>query len=154
MSAHTGRNGSMSLGGFTIAGGGAAAAALLLCACASPAAAGEVVRLREGAAADLIPIAQQLSEPAPNASPLSLAPPPRRSLELDSNGRWGLRLDLAQPASRDQDFRDVQAGAYLRLGPRLRVGGTVGLNSQTPGPQAFRPQDAAPKVRLETNFKF
>ena len=120
----------------------------------APAYAAEVVRLRETAAAELLPVAQVVADPAQNGSPMSLAPSPRRSLQLDSNGRWGLRLDMAQPASRDQDFRDVQAGAYLRLGPRLRVGGTVGLNSGAPGPQNFRPQDTAPKVRLETNFKF
>lgn len=133
----------------SVIGGAALAAAL-----GSAVSAADIVRLRDGAAADLLPIAQQTVEPAQNPSPLNLAPAPRRSLQLDSNGRWGLRLDMTQPSARDQDFRDVQAGAYLRLGPRVRVGGTVNLNDKTPSPQNFRPQDSGPRVRLETNFKF
>ena len=134
------------------AAGLALGAALFAAGWAAPAAAGEIVKLREGAAADLFPIAQQISDP-PNASPLSLAPAPRRTLQLDSKGRWGFRLDLDQPAARDQDLRDVQAGAYLRIGKGLRVGGTVGFGSATT-PQNLRPADPAPRVRLETNFKF
>ncbi len=133
---------------------GGAASAVLFGACASGAAAAEIVRLRESAAADLLPIAQQTVEPALSGSPLSLAPAPRRTLQLDSKGRWGFRLDVDQPSARDQDLRDVQAGAYFRLSPRLRVGGSVGLGDRTGAPQNFKPQDPAPRVRLETNFKF
>lgn len=137
--------------------GGAAlvafSAALLVAA--SPAAAEEPLRLRDLAGASVTPVSlSQSLEPGGDASPLNLAPAPRRSLQMDSNGRWGLRLDMVQPSARDQDLRDVQAGAYLRFGPRLRVGGTVNLNDRTPSPQSFRPQDSAPRVRLETNFKF
>ncbi len=134
--------------------GGAALA--VLAAAASPAAAApgeDALRLREFAGVSATPVSQSL-EPQGDASPLNLAPAPRRSLQLDSNGRWGLRLDMVQPSARDQDLRDVQAGAYFRIGPRVRVGGTVNLNDKTPSPQAFRPQDSAPRVRLETNFKF
>ncbi len=103
--------------------------------------------------ADLLPVAQTLGDPGV-ASPLSLAPSPHRTLQLDSKGRWGFRLDMDQPTARDQDFRDVQAGAYYRFGRGLRVGGSLGFGPSG-APQNLRPQDeAAPRVRLESNFKF
>ena len=105
------------------------------------------------AGVDLMQVAQGTGEPGA-ASPLSLAPAPHRTLQLDSKGRWGFRLDMDQPAARDQDFRDVQAGAYYRIGRSLRVGGSLGFGP-SPSPQNLRPQDeAAPRVRLESNFKF
>lgn len=134
---------------LTIAGGAALAAAL-----GASAHAGEIARLKDAAPVELLTVAQQTADPAPGVSPLTLAPAPHRSVQLDANGRWAFRLDLTQPAAREQDFRDVQAGAFLRLGRRVEVGGTVGLNSKTPAPQNFRPQDGAPRVRLETKFKF
>lgn len=146
----------MRVKGWSIGAGGAALAAVLTVA--APASAAEPLRLdtsRLGdlAGADVTRVAQSADLPG-SGSPLNLAPAPRKTLQLDSNGRWGFRLDMAQPSSRDQDLRDVQAGAYLRFGPRFRVGGTVNLNGGTPGPQNFRPQDSGPRVRLESNFKF
>ena len=128
---------------------GGAALAVLVGASASQA--GEL-RFKD-MGAEVVSVAQSV-DPQVNPSPLSLAPPPHRSLELDSKGRWGLRLDVDEPASRDQDFRDLQAGAYLRIGPRLRVGGSVGLGDRFAPTSGAKPQDAAPRVRLETKFKF
>ena len=50
---------------------------------------------------------------------------------------------------------DIQAGAYFRITPALRVGGSVALGEQdlTPRRNQSRPADQ-PKVRLETAFKF
>lgn len=134
--------------------GGAALAALA----STAASAAEVVRLKDLTPAavgmGLTPVAQTVTAGDASESPLSLAPAPHRTLQLDSKGRWGFRLDMDQPTARDQDFRDVQAGAYLRFGRGLRVGGSVGFGP-TPSPQNIRPQDnAAPRVRLESNFKF
>ncbi|HET6971516.1 MAG TPA: hypothetical protein VFH92_10360, partial [Phenylobacterium sp.] len=60
-----------------------------------------------------------------------------------------------QPDSRPAVANDIQAGAYFRLTPALRVGGSVALGDQqlTPVPNSARPADT-PRVRLETTFKF
>lgn len=101
----------------------------------------------------------QLAQATPLSDSLgdrpSLVPQPHRTLELDSKGRWGVRLDMEQPSGRAADWQDVQAGAYVSLGSRLRVGGTVGFGDKFANPQRITPQDAAqPRVRLETQFKF
>ena len=99
------------------------------------------------------PVAQAFSSPLPDQP--SLVPQAHRSLQLDSKGRWGVRLDVEQPAGRPSDWQDVQAGAYVSLGSRVRVGGTVGFGDKFSNPQRITPQDAAqPRVRLETQFKF
>src|ERR1700712_3279279 len=52
----------------------------------------------------------------------------RKSLQWDAeHGRWSLKLDMDQPVGRDVQWKDVQAGAYFRVTPKLRVGGAVGL---------------------------
>ena len=81
-------------------------------------------------------------------------PTPHKTLQLDSKGRWGVRLDLEQPSGRPSDLRDLQAGAYLRLTPRIRVGGSVGFGDKFATPQRITPEDTAPRVHLETAFKF
>lgn len=81
-------------------------------------------------------------------------PTPHKTLQLDSKGRWGVRLDMEQPTGRSSDWKDVEAGAYLRLTPRLRVGGSVGLGDKFSNPQRFTPDDTSPRVHLETAFKF
>lgn len=128
-------------------------AALAVLATSAAHAAPTVREILAASGVEMLPVAQSVGE-APTNSPLSLAPAPRRTLQLDSKGRWGFRLDMDQPTARDQDFRDVQAGAYYRIGRGLRVGGTLGFGP-SPSPQNLRPQDdAAPRVRLESNFKF
>ena len=65
----------------------------------------------------------------------------RKTLQWDDKtGRWGLRLDLDQPGSRDAKLKEAEVGAFYRVTPSLRVGGAVGL-TQTPSPQ--RPCDNA-----------
>ena len=75
-----------------------------------------------------------------------------------SKGRFGVTLNLQQPDVRPQGLSDVQAGAYFRITPSLRVGGSVALGEQTQQQlnrrMAPTPQDEQPKVRLETKFKF
>lgn len=72
-----------------------------------------------------------------------------------TEGRWGLKLDYGQPVGRPTEWNDVEAGAFFRLSPQLRVGGSLGLGEAKPDP-AKPPVDerAQPRVRLETTFKF
>lgn len=79
-----------------------------------------------------------------------------RSLEWDSRkGRWGLKLGVEQRTDRLGEWRDVQPGLYYKLTPRLHIGGAVSLapNPQI-NPRVVDPQANAPRVRLETTFKF
>jgi hypothetical protein len=79
-----------------------------------------------------------------------------KSFEWDSSkSRWGLKLDLDQPGDRQMDLNSVQAGAYYKLTPSLRVGGVVSLGDPANTvPRDVAPQPPAPRVRLETAFKF
>lgn len=81
---------------------------------------------------------------------------PRRGLQWNEDGRWGLNLNLDQPVGREADWSDVQAGAYYRLNPRLRVGAAASLAEPEADPARPVETDrrAQPRVRLETIFKF
>lgn len=81
----------------------------------------------------------------------------KRTLRWDAKkGRWGLKLDLDQPSTREMELQDVQAGAYFKVTPSIRVGGAVSLGETNPAIAARKAQqaDPAPRVRLETAFKF
>ncbi|MEW5686753.1 MAG: NtrZ family periplasmic regulatory protein [Pseudomonadota bacterium] len=85
-----------------------------------------------------------------------LTPNAGRTTKYDaSKGRFGFTLNIQQPTERPTTGNDVQAGAYFRLTPSLRVGGSVALGEQelTPRANQARPADT-PKVRLESTFKF
>jgi hypothetical protein len=101
-----------------------------------------------------LPAAQPAPAPAPASNDWGPAAR-RRSLELNGQGRWGLKLDYEQPTTRDTQWRDVEAGAYFRLSPSLRVGGSVGLgNGQAPPRRVTEDEKPQPRVRLETTFRF
>lgn len=90
------------------------------------------------------------------SEPLSVAPNPGRNMKLDaSKGRFGFTVDVQQPNGRPATPNDVSAGAYFRITPSVRVGGSVALGEQdlTPRRNQSRPADQ-PKVRLESRFKF
>jgi hypothetical protein len=81
----------------------------------------------------------------------------QKSLVWDARqGRWGVTLNLAEPVGRDAKLNDLQAGAYFRVTPTLRIGGAVALGDQafTPSYKKTEPLNSAPRVRLETAFKF
>jgi hypothetical protein len=91
------------------------------------------------------------------AEPVSMGPAAGKTLKWDARrGRWGLTLNLQQPDTREANWNDVQAGAYYRITPSLRVGGAVAMGDQQLAPSAHKltPDDSAPRVRLETAFKF
>ena len=81
---------------------------------------------------------------------------PRRGLQWNEDGRWGLNLNLSQPVGREADWSDVQAGAYYRLNPRLRVGAAASLSEPQTDPARPVESDrrSQPRVRLVTNFRF
>lgn len=89
---------------------------------------------------------------------LSTPSPQRRGLRWNESGRWGLNFNLNQPVGRETDWGDVEAGAYYRLSPRLRVGAAANLASPeidpARAPESAADRRAAPRVRLETIFKF
>ena len=84
------------------------------------------------------------------------ATPSQSRLRFTERGRWGLDLNLSQPEGRERNLGDVEAGAYYRVNPRLRVGATAGLAEPEAdparGPQTDR--RAAPRFRLESIFRF
>ncbi|WP_395674070.1 NtrZ family periplasmic regulatory protein [Phenylobacterium sp.] len=89
------------------------------------------------------------------ASPIQ--PNAGKTMKWDARrGRWGLTLNLEQPTVRPSTLNDVQAGAYYRISPSLRVGGAVSLGDQQiqPGVKKPDPAEGQPRVRLETNFRF
>ncbi len=80
-----------------------------------------------------------------------------RSLQWDSKkAKWGLKLDMDQQLGLPQTFsnREVQAGAFYKVTPSFRVGGSVRVGAMSDGPQIPLPSDTNPKVRLETALKF
>ncbi len=79
-----------------------------------------------------------------------------KTLKWDmQNGRWGVSLDLDQPSGRDVQLNDVEAGAYFRVTPSLRVGGAVALGEkEEPAFKKTQPTDSTPRVRLETALRF
>jgi hypothetical protein len=77
----------------------------------------------------------------------------KRTLRWDAKkGRWGLKLDMDQPVGREMELKDVEAGAYFKLTPSIRVGGAVALGDNNPALAARKaePVEPAPRVRLET----
>jgi hypothetical protein len=71
-------------------------------------------------------------------------------------GQWGVRFDVNQNVGRPSGWNDVDAGAYVKITPALRVGGTVGFGQKTnilqPTPaDKTRPQS---RVRVETTLNF
>lgn len=81
---------------------------------------------------------------------------PASQLEWDSRkARWGLKLGLEQHTDRDVQWKDVAPGVFWKVTPRLHIGGSVNLAPDQIETQHFgTPQMPAPRVRLETTFKF
>ena len=80
---------------------------------------------------------------------------PRKSLQWDDKGRWGVNLNVDQPVDREVKAKDIEAGAFFRIAPSLRVGGSVRLGDKMAKPEKITPEDReAPRVRLETKFRF
>jgi hypothetical protein len=82
-------------------------------------------------------------------------PSSKESIQWTDKGRWGVNVDVDQPVGRDVKLKDVEAGAFFRIAPSLKVGGAVRLGDKLANPERVMPEDrAAPRVRLETKFRF
>jgi len=106
----------------------------------------------ETASPGLILAANEFASPSYSSGPVTVG----RTLEWDSRkGRWGLKLGVEQRTDGLAEWRDVQPGLYYKLTPRLHIGGAVSL-APTPqiNPRLAEPTPTAPRVRLETTFKF
>ena len=92
----------------------------------------------------------------PNAFTPDGSGAPHKSLQLDANGRWTLRLDIDPPVGEQMgSLKDVQAGAFFHITPSMRIGGSVGLGDRQADAQKLLPQDTnGPRVHFETKFKF
>lgn len=84
------------------------------------------------------------------------AQPGSSRLRFTERGRWGLDLNLNQPVGRESSLGDVEAGAYYRVNPRLRVGAAAGLAEPESDPARAPQTDrrSAPRFRLESIFRF
>jgi hypothetical protein len=103
--------------------------------------------------------------PAAAAKPLdftvhaesSPAIPGVQTLKWDAaKGHWGVTLNMRQPDTRETTLNDIQAGAYYKITPALRVGGAFAFGSEqvAPGPKPNTPDVTQPRVQFETKFKF
>lgn len=90
------------------------------------------------------------------AARAAAAQPGSSRLRFTERGRWGLDLNLNQPVGRESTLGDVEAGAYYRVNPRLRVGASAGLAEPESDPARAPQTDrrAAPRFRLESIFRF
>lgn len=97
-----------------------------------------------------------LSEAQASQNNATTPPAQRRGLRWNDSGRWGLDLNLNQPVGRETDWGDVEAGAYYRVSPRLRVGAAAAVGSQEVDPARAAETDrrSQSRFRLETIFKF
>jgi hypothetical protein len=89
--------------------------------------------------------------------PNKIGPPaPRSTLQFDQRkGRWGLSLDMTQPAEGAPNWSDTRVGVTYRVAPGLHTGASVTLGpEETPDGRKLNGAAPAPRVRLETTFKF
>lgn len=103
--------------------------------------------------------AQTASRPVVSAGEAARAAdlaPARRALRIDRSGRWSVDFSLDPSLSDPARVGDVGAGAYYRVNPRLRVGASAGLveGPENPGRPVQNSRDVAPRVRLESTFRF
>lgn len=78
---------------------------------------------------------------------------PKKSLQFGS-GRWGVNVNVEEPVGREVKAKDVEAGAFFRIAPSVKVGGSLRLDDKFSKPERVRPEDRDARVRLETKFQF
>jgi len=79
--------------------------------------------------------------------------------QFNLKGKWGVKFDVNQPEAHQSGLNDIDAGAFYKISPSVRVGGTLGFGEKTDPlePEALtqaKTTSTQPRVRLETSFKF
>ena len=103
--------------------------------------------------------AQSKSDPGSKSSLASSEgrwglPAAKRSLQLKDKGRWDVNVDVDPPLGKDPNLKDVEAGAFFRIAPGLKVGGAVRLGDKAARERGVPADREAPRVKLETKFRF
>lgn len=124
--------------GFRLA---AAAGALLIGLLTAEAASAQTARAKAESRASI------------NEAIRSGAPASTTSLKFNDKGRWSVNVDVDEPLQRERKLRDLEAGAFFRVTPSVRVGGSVRLDDKLK-PERVTPDDRGARVRLETKFQF
>lgn len=76
-------------------------------------------------------------------------------LRFTERGRWGLDLNMTEPSNREAAVGGVEAGAYYRVNPRLRVGAAAGIEEGRTEPDRPAQEDRrAARFRLQSIFRF
>jgi len=78
----------------------------------------------------------------------------RNVMQWEGAGRWGLKVQLDQSVARDVQPRDMEAGAFYKVTPKLRVGVAGGLTDKAAPVRKPTKDDVTPRVKLETTLKF
>ena len=79
------------------------------------------------------------------------------TIEWDAaKGRFGLKFDVEQqPGAAGSESKNVQAGAFFKITPSLRVGAGVSLgDQQNNAANPLAQQPPPPRVHFETAWKF
>ena len=80
---------------------------------------------------------------------------PKKSFQWSDKGRWGVNLNVEEPTDREVKAKDMEAGAFFRIAPSLKVGGSVRLDDKDVRQERrVRPGERDTRVRLETKFQF
>ena len=81
-------------------------------------------------------------------------PGAKRSIQLQDKGRWDLNVDVDPPLGREANLKDVEAGAFFRIAPSLKVGGTVSAGDKAARERGVPEDRNGPRVKLQTKFRF
>lgn len=111
-------------------------------------------------AAPVVPWYQQFTQDADRydltGAPLDRSGP---TLEFDVGGNIGLSLGFERGVSLDQRLDNVDgvnAGAFFKVSPRIRVGGELGYRAESGSSATLQPSDrsGASQIKLESAFRF
>ena len=79
-------------------------------------------------------------------------PGTKRSLQA-AKGRWDLNVAVDPALGERAAGNDVEAGAFFRIAPGLKVGAGVRLGDKALKERGI-PEDRASRVKVETKFRF